>query len=138
VFDDPTQEIQELTVVIKQEISALNSALVDLQLFRSSQNDEGNNSRDRDKSTHSATVVDDLKYRLMDTTKEFKDVLTMRTENMKVHESRRQLFSSNASKESTNPFVRQRPLAAKAAASESVPLPWANGSSSSSSQLVPW
>jgi syntaxin 5 len=80
VFDDPTQEIQELTVVIKQEISALNSALVDLQLFRSSQNDEGNNSRDRDKSTHSATVVDDLKYRLMDTTKEFKDVLTMRTE----------------------------------------------------------
>lgn len=138
VFDDPTQEIQELTVVIKQEISALNSALVDLQLFRISQNDEGNNSRDRDKSTHSATVVDDLKYRLMDTTKEFKDVLTMRTENMKVHESRRQLFSSNASKESTNPFVRQRPLAAKAAASESVPLPWANGSSSSSSQLVPW
>ncbi|KAG7572282.1 SNARE domain [Arabidopsis suecica] len=136
VFDDPTQEIQELTVVIKQEISALNTALLDLQVFCSSQNDEGNNSRD--KTTHSATVVDDLKYRLMDTTKEFKDVLTMRTENMKVHENRRQLFSSNASKESTNPFVRQRPLAAKAAASESAPLPWANASSSSSSQLVPW
>ncbi|EOA30951.1 hypothetical protein CARUB_v10014096mg [Capsella rubella] len=139
VFDDPTREIQELTVVVKQEISALNTALIDLQVFRSSQNDEGNNSRDRDKTTFSATVVDDLKNRLMDTTKEFKDVLTMRTENMKIHENRRQLFSSNASKESTNPFVRQRPLAAKAAAaSESAPLPWANGASSSSSQLVPW
>ncbi|CAH8261698.1 unnamed protein product [Arabidopsis lyrata] len=136
VFDDPTQEIQELTVVIKQEISALNTALLDLQVLRSSQNGEENNSRDT--STHSTTVVDVLKNRLMDTTKDFKDVLTMRTENMKIHENRRQLFSSNASKESTNPFVRQRPLAAKAAASESAPLPWANGSSSSSSQLVPW
>ncbi|KAL1190527.1 Syntaxin-32 [Cardamine amara subsp. amara] len=135
VFDDPTQEIQELTVVIKQEISGLNTALLDLQVVRNTQNDEGNNSRDT--TTHSATVVDNLKNRLMDTTKEFKDVLTMRTENMKIHENRRQLFSSNASKESTNPFVRQRPLAAKAAASESVPVPWANGSSSSSSQLVP-
>ncbi|KAG7578533.1 Target SNARE coiled-coil homology domain [Arabidopsis thaliana x Arabidopsis arenosa] len=136
VFDDPTQEIQELTVVIKQEISALNTALLDLQVLRSSQNGEENNSRDT--STHSTTVVDVLKNRLMDTTKDFKDVLTMRTENMKIHENRRQLFSSNASKESTNPFVRQRPLAAKASASESAPLPWANGSSSSSSQLVPW
>ncbi|CAA7019458.1 unnamed protein product [Microthlaspi erraticum] len=131
VFDDPTQEIQELTAVIKQEISALNTALLDLQAVRSSQNDEGNVSKDT--TIHSATVVDSLKTRLMDTTKEFKDVLTMRTENMKVHENRRQLFSSNASKESTNPFVRQRPLASRPAASQPAPLPWANGASSSSS-----
>lgn len=78
VFDDPTQEIQELTAVIKQEISALNTALLDLQAVRSSQNDEGNVSKDT--TIHSATVVDSLKTRLMDTTKEFKDVLTMRTE----------------------------------------------------------
>ncbi|CAN8268619.1 unnamed protein product [Cochlearia groenlandica] len=135
VFDDPTQEIQELTVVIKQEISGLNNALLDLQVVRNSQNDEGNISRDT--TTHSATVVDNLKNRLMDTTKEFKDVLTMRTENMKVHENRRQLFSSNASKESANPFVRQRPLASRPTPSEAAPLPWANGASSSSSQLVP-
>uniref|UniRef100_A0A1J3EMY4 Syntaxin-32 n=1 Tax=Noccaea caerulescens TaxID=107243 RepID=A0A1J3EMY4_NOCCA len=132
VFDDPTQEIQELTAVIKQEISALNTALLDLQAVRSSQNDEGNVSKDT--TIHSATVVDSLKTRLMDTTKEFKDVLTMRTENMKVHENRRQLFSSNASKESTNPFVRQRPLASRPAASQPAPLPWANGASSSMKQ----
>ncbi|GMH04623.1 hypothetical protein Nepgr_006463 [Nepenthes gracilis] len=133
VFDDPTVEIQELTAVIKQDITALNSAVVDLQLLCNSQNDSGNISTDT--TSHSTTVVDNLKNRLMSTTKEFKEVLTMRTEIIKVHENRRHLFSSTASKESTNPFVRQRPLASKSAASGSAaaPPPWANGSSSSSS-----
>ncbi|THG01164.1 hypothetical protein TEA_015877 [Camellia sinensis var. sinensis] len=132
VFDDPTMEIQELTAVIKQDITALNSAVVDLQLHCNSRNESANISTDT--SSHSTTVVDDLKNRLMSTTKEFKEVLTMRTENLKVHENRRQLFSSTASKESTNPFVRQRPLATRSAASASVapPPPWVNGSPSSS------
>ncbi|KAL5559226.1 hypothetical protein UlMin_035437 [Ulmus minor] len=137
VFDDPTMEIQELTSLIKQDITALNSAVVDLQLLSSSRNDSGNISSDT--TSHSTTVVDDLKNRLMSTTKEFKEVLTMRTENLKVHENRRQLFSSTASKESANPFVRQRPLASRSAASTSSapPPPWANNGSSSSSQLFP-
>nr|VDD51491.1 unnamed protein product [Brassica oleracea] len=135
VFDDPTREIQELTVVIKQEISGLNGALLDLQAVRNSHNDESNISRDT--TTHSATVVDDLKNRLMDTTKEFKDVLTLRTENMKIQEDRMKIFSKISSKESANPFVRQRPLASKPSPSQPAPLPWANGSSSSSSQIVP-
>lgn len=136
VFDDPTLEIQELTAVIKQDITALNSAVVDLQLLCNSQNEGGNISSDT--TSHSTTVVDNLKNRLMGTTKEFKEVLTMRTENLKVHENRRQLFSSNASKESTNPFVRQRPLATRlnAGAPTASPPPWANGSASSS-QLFP-
>ncbi|KAL2236972.1 syntaxin-32 [Sesamum indicum] len=132
VFDDPTMEIQELTAVIKQDITALNSAVVDLQYLCNSRNESGNISSDT--TTHSTTVVDDLKNRLMSTTKEFKEVLTMRTENLKVHENRRQLFSSSASQNPSNPFVRQRPLAAKSAASNSAapPLPWANGAQSSS------
>ncbi|KAL9440536.1 hypothetical protein AB3S75_019246 [Citrus x aurantiifolia] len=132
VFDDPTFKIQELTAVIKQDITALNSAVVDLQLLCNSQNESGNISSDT--TSHSTTVVDNLKNRLMGTTKEFKEVLTMRTENLKVHENRRQLFSSNASKESTNPFVRQRPLATRldGGASTASPPPWANGSASSS------
>ncbi|KAF5456655.1 hypothetical protein F2P56_026109 [Juglans regia] len=132
VFDDPTKEIQELTALIKQDITALNSAVVDLQLLCNSRNESGNVSSDT--NSHSTTVVDDLKNQLMSTTKEFKEVLTMRTENLKVHENRRQLFSSTASKDSTNPFVRQRPLAARSAASTSnaPPPPWANGSPSSS------
>ncbi|KAG8381876.1 hypothetical protein BUALT_Bualt05G0018400 [Buddleja alternifolia] len=138
VFDDPTMEIQELTAVIKQDITALNSAVVDLQFLSNSRSESGNISRDT--TTHSTTVVDDLKNRLMSTTKDFKEVLTLRTENLKVHENRRQLFSSSSSvsKNPTNPFIRQRPLAAKSAASTSAApsLPWANGTESSS-QLFP-
>ncbi|XP_047966792.1 syntaxin-32-like [Salvia hispanica] len=134
VFDDPTLEIQELTAVIKQDITALNSGLVDLQYLSNSRNENTSS----DTTTHSTTVVDDLKNRLMSTTKEFKEVLTMRTENLKVHDNRRQLFSSSASKSHANPFVRQRPLAAKASTSNSAatPLPWSNGTQTSS-QLFP-
>ncbi|XP_024960383.1 syntaxin-32-like [Cynara cardunculus var. scolymus] len=131
VFDDPTMEIQELTALIKQDITALNAAVVDLQLVCNSQNESENVSSDT--TTHSTTVVDNLKTRLMSTTKEFKEVLTMRTENLKVHENRRQLFSATTSKETANPFVRQRPLANKSTATASnSPPPWANDSSSSS------
>ncbi|KAL6556591.1 Syntaxin-32 [Orobanche gracilis] len=136
VFDDPTLEIQELTAVIKQDITALNSALVDLQVVCNSRNASGNISKDT--TTHSTMVVDDLKNRLMSTTKEFKEVLTMRTENLKIHENRRQLFSSSASKSPSNPFARQRPLAAQPVSSSSSapPLPWVNGPQASS-QLFP-
>ncbi|KAI4380929.1 hypothetical protein MLD38_007061 [Melastoma candidum] len=138
VFDDPTMEIQELTAVIKQDITALNSAVVDLQFLSNSRNDGVIST---DTTSHSTTVVDDLKNRLMSATKEFKEVLTMRTENLKVHENRRQLFSSTSSKEATNPFIRQRPLATRTASNASAvpPPPWANGSSSSSSssQMFP-
>ncbi|CAN1331316.1 SYP32 [Linum perenne] len=136
VFDDPTMEIQELTALIKQDITALNSAVVDLQLLCNSQNESGNISTDT--TTHSTTVVDNLKNRLMSATKEFKEVLTMRTENLKVHENRRQLFSATSSKDAVNPFVRQRPLASRStgSASSAPPAPWANGSATSS-QLFP-
>ncbi|XP_030543048.1 syntaxin-32 [Rhodamnia argentea] len=142
VFDDPTMEIQELTAVIKQDITALNSAVVDLQFLCNSRNEGGVSS---DTTSHSTTVVDDLKNRLMSATKEFKEVLTMRTEKLKSHDNRRQIYSSQASKEAANPFVRQRPLATRTAANASTapPVPWANGngpsssSSSSSSPLFP-
>jgi len=129
VFDDPTVEIQELTSVIKKDITALNTAVVDLQALCNSQNESGNLSKDT--TNHSTTVVDNLKNRLMSATKEFKEVLTMRTENLKVHENRRQMFSSSAGKDASNPFIRQRPLVARDQSESSVPpAPWASDSAS--------
>ncbi|KAF0916111.1 hypothetical protein E2562_000718 [Oryza meyeriana var. granulata] len=129
VFDDPTKEIQELTAVIKKDITALNSAVVDLQVLCNSQNESGNLSKDT--TYHSTTIVDNLKNRLMSATKEFKEVLTMRTENLKVHENRRQMFSSSAAKDASNPFIRQRPLVARDGPESSVPpAPWASDSAS--------
>jgi syntaxin 5 len=126
VFDDPTLEIQELTSVVKKDIGALNNAVMDLQVLCNSQNESGNLSMDT--TNHSTTVVDNLKNRLMSATKEFKEVLTMRTENLKVHENRRQMFSSSAAKDASNPFMRQRPLVARDASDSVPPAPWASDS----------
>lgn len=78
MFDDPAVEIQELTSVIKQDITALNASISDLQSLCNSRNEGAN--RTKHSSEHSTMVVDTLKNRLMSTTKEFKDVLTLRTE----------------------------------------------------------
>ena len=78
MFDDPAVEIHELTSVVRQDITALNSAVSDLQVLCDSRNDGAN--RTKQSSEHSSTVVKTLKNRLMDATKEFKDVLTLRTE----------------------------------------------------------
>ncbi|GLJ41619.1 hypothetical protein SUGI_0861400 [Cryptomeria japonica] len=128
MFDDPAIEIQELTAIIKHDISALSSAIADLQVLCDSQNVSGNISKQT--TEHSITVVDNLKNRLMNATKEFKDVLTIRTENLKVHENRRQLFTTTASKDVKNSSLRQRYLGLGTSSRLSVNPPWANGSSS--------
>lgn len=78
MFNDPMVEIQELTGLIKNDITALNSALSDLQNIQQMDMAEGNYSEDR--SVHSTAVCDDLKGRLMGATKHLQDVLTARTE----------------------------------------------------------
>jgi len=87
MFDDPAQEINEVSMVVKQDIQALNSAIADLQALAAG----GSNKQSAD---HSHTVIDNLRTRLKDATKEFKDVLTLRTENLKVHQERKTLFSA--------------------------------------------
>lgn len=78
MFDDPTLEIQELTALIRNDITMLNSALLDVQSLQNIELADGNMSRDS--VVHATTICDDLKNRLMGTTKQFKDVLTARTE----------------------------------------------------------
>eukprot|EP00898_Chlorokybus_atmophyticus_P005404 jgi/Chlat1/5865/Chrsp4S06381 len=114
MFDDPAQEIQELTAVIKKDITALNGAIAELQSLRV--NAEGT----KQSADHSATVVDSLKTRLMGATKDFKDVLSLRSENLKQHQSRRSLFSSTT--DDGPPLPGAPPL--RAAASTSA-LPFA-------------
>ncbi|KAK8662597.1 hypothetical protein V6N13_092167 [Hibiscus sabdariffa] len=91
MFNDPIVEIQELTALIKTDITTLNMALSDLQTLQNMEIADGNYSEDR--VVHSTTVFDDLKNKLMGATKHFQDVLTARTENIKAHENRKQIFS---------------------------------------------
>ncbi|KAM6598743.1 hypothetical protein CsatA_018352 [Cannabis sativa] len=117
MFDDPLVEIQELTVMIKNDITTLNVALTDLQTIQNMEIADGNYSQD--KVVHSTAVCDDLKGKLMGATKKLQDVLTARTENIKAHENRRQMFSTNASRQ--NPFKNQ-------AKTLNEPLPWSSSS----------
>ncbi|CAG9461170.1 unnamed protein product [Pedinophyceae sp. YPF-701] len=92
MFDDPTEEINELTVVVKQDIQTLNGAIGDLQSLATSLKEGHSNKQSQD---HSSTVVDSLRTRLKDATMQFKDVLTQRTHSLKDQEGRRQIFSTH-------------------------------------------
>ena len=82
-FDDPSRDIAELSAVIKQDITALNSALAELQTHAS------HTQETKQGLDHSVTVVDTLKSRLMGATKSFKEVLTQRQEVVKEQNERR-------------------------------------------------
>ncbi|KAI4339167.1 hypothetical protein MLD38_024136 [Melastoma candidum] len=117
MFDDPTIEIQQLTALIKDDITAMNTALQDLQALQNLEMSDGRHSED--KAVHYTTVCDDLKGRLMGTTKQLQDVLTTRTQNIKAHENRKQMFSANSSRE--NQFRQQ-------ASHMNEPPPWSTPS----------
>jgi len=87
IFDNPTVEIEELTFIIKQDIQNLNRQITLLKEFSSkgSSNKQG--------VTHSKTVINYLNYKLADTTKGFKDILQVRTENLKSQQERRMIFA---------------------------------------------
>jgi len=80
MFNDPAMEIEELTALIKNDITALNVAVSDLQVLQNAEIERGNYSNDR--VVHATTICDDMKNKLMGSTKQFKDVLTTRTEVM--------------------------------------------------------
>lgn len=126
MFDDPLVEIQELTALIKNDITMLNMAVSDLQTLQNLEISDGNCSKDR--VVHATTICDDLKNRLMGTTKQFQEVLTARTENLKAHENRKQIFSTNTTRE--NPFLTQpKPI--------TEPPPWSNNSDASAALQPP-
>jgi syntaxin 5 len=91
MFDDPELQIAELTLLIKQDIQGLNASISDLQNLSHQSWGEGN----RQSSVHNEKVVDSLRSRLKDTTLQFKEVLTVRSDNLKANQDRRSIFSSD-------------------------------------------
>jgi len=89
LFDDKAVEIQELTYIIKQDINHLNQQLADLHQIVN-QNHTG---QTKDLQTHSHSVVISLQSKLAHMSKDFKDVLEVRTANMKHQKQRRGEFS---------------------------------------------
>jgi len=96
LFDDKPIEIQELTYIIKQDITSLNKQISQLQQFVG----QGDSQKSKNVQTHSHTVVISLQSKLAYMSKDFKNVLEVRTENMKQQKSRREQFSQGSVAES--------------------------------------
>jgi len=91
LFDNPTVEIEELTFIIKQDIQGLNRQISLLKEFSSK-----GSSSNKQGETHSKTVINYLNFKLADTTKGFKDILQVRTENLKSQQERRMILTGGS------------------------------------------
>lgn len=94
LFDDRPTEIQELTYIIKGDLSSLNQ-----QIARLGEMPRGRKSM----HSHSSSVVLALQSRLASMSNQFKQVLEVRSENLKHQNSRREQFSRVA------PLVKEVP-----------------------------
>ncbi|GJQ14350.1 hypothetical protein GpartN1_g6141.t1 [Galdieria partita] len=93
LFDDASLEIQQLTFVVKQQLHELNKQLEELELIHRQQR----NASHKQAVSHGESVVDTLKTDLMNTTKEFKKVLQLRTSMLQKQQQRRQQFVASDS-----------------------------------------
>lgn len=106
LFEDRSKEIQDLTFHIKQDINNLHSALTQLQAFVKSNQDHGNKNMQK----HSNNVVYTLQSKLAYMSKDFKQVLEVRNENMKQQSERgEQFFSKNTLNQSGGSSMFQPP-----------------------------
>lgn len=88
IFEDKTQEIQELTFGVKQDIQMLNEKIEALE--RKAKGSGPN----RNHQAASSNMVETLKTRLLGVTKDFKDALEDRTKTLEQQGKRRNLYSA--------------------------------------------
>ncbi|XP_069704276.1 syntaxin-5 [Periplaneta americana] len=91
LFNDRPTEIQELTYIIKEDLNSLNQQIARLQEVARNQRQSHQNGRHL--LSHSSSVVLALQSKLASMSTEFKQVLEVRTENLKQQKNRRDQFS---------------------------------------------
>lgn len=111
LFDDRPVEISELTFVIKQDIANLNKHIASLQSYVKQRKQQGNSKTPDAKliDEHNNNVVMLLQNKLADLSMTFKDVLELRTQNMKEAKDRSEQFmhstASAASQAPSNSYL---------------------------------
>jgi len=101
IFNDKTHDIQVLTLDIKEDIQSLNSKI---ELLEHKVIGNGSN---RASQAHAANMINTLKTRLLEVTKDFKDALEDRSKTMESQDKRRRMYSSKPDS-SSNPFAKGR------------------------------
>ncbi|OCH94744.1 t-SNARE [Obba rivulosa] len=99
LFDDRPVEISELTYIIKQDIANINKQIASLQAYVKQRNAAGlsNTPEGKQLDEHNHNVVMLLQSKLADTSMTFKDVLEIRTQNMKESKDRTEQFMHSTS-----------------------------------------
>jgi syntaxin 5 len=92
LFAYPAAQIEELTMIIKQDIGLLSARLDDLQALCKRDETVKSSAQSEEHSEH---VMAQLKNNLMDTTKQFQSVLQQSSVSMKKQDSRRTRFVSS-------------------------------------------
>jgi syntaxin 5 len=95
LFDDRPVEISELTFIIKQDIANINKQIAALQSYVKA-NNQGS-AKPGQVEEHNHNVVMMLQRKLADTSVGFKDVLEIRTQNMKESKDRTEQFMYSTS-----------------------------------------
>ncbi|WVW78089.1 hypothetical protein I302_100040 [Kwoniella bestiolae CBS 10118] len=104
LFDDRPIEISELTYIIRQDIASLNTQIASLQSYvRSQKPNSSNASNGKQVEEHNSNVVMLLQSRLANMGMGFKDVLELRTQNMKASKDRTEQFMHTAANASLPP-----------------------------------
>lgn len=93
LFDDRPMEISELTYIIKQDMSHLNSQIGDLATYTKTHHD----ARGKQVEQHNSNVVTLLQSRVKEMAMGFQDVLELRTQNMKASRDRTEQFMHTTS-----------------------------------------
>ncbi|ORX78554.1 t-SNARE [Basidiobolus meristosporus CBS 931.73] len=101
LFDDKPTEISELTYVIKQDIARLNQQIANLQ--RNVRENKSGRKNAKQIEEHNNNVVVMLQSKLMNASLSFKDVLEMRTSNMKATKDRKEQFMESSAPLSIGP-----------------------------------
>lgn len=97
LFDDRPVEISELTYIIKQDIASINKQIAALQSYVKQRNAQGSKSAEgKQIDEHNHNVVMLLQSKLANTSMSFKDVLEVRTQNMKESKDRTEQFMYSA------------------------------------------
>ncbi|KAK4685223.1 syntaxin 5, partial [Tremellales sp. Uapishka_1] len=104
LFDDRPIEISELTYIIRQDISSLNTQIASLQSYVRAQKPAASSSGAKGQvEEHNSNVVMLLQSRLANMGMGFKDVLELRTQNMKASKDRTEQFMHTTSTASVLP-----------------------------------
>lgn len=102
LFDDRSFEIQELTYIIKGDLNSLNQHIAQLQDVSKRQR---NTTNGKHLQSHSSSVVLALQSKLASMSTDFKQILEVRTENLKQQKNRRDQFSQGGMNHTLPPSV---------------------------------